>query len=85
MKKKIKKTIDKARRKCYTIITKKQEDEKMMTAKVIFMIIMVFEFVFNIYYIHERNDDNSVAFWTMLYIFVRFFLFIWIVANRNFF
>lgn len=57
----------------------------MMTAKVIFMIIMVFEFVFNIYYIHERNDDNSVAFWTMLYIFVKFFLFIWIVANRNFF
>lgn len=57
----------------------------MMTAKVIFMVIMVIEFVCNIYYIHEHNDDNSVAFWTMLYIFVKFFLFIWIVANRNFF
>lgn len=57
----------------------------MMTVKIIFMIMMVFEFVGNIYYIHEHNDNDSVTFWAMLYSFVKFFLFIWLVANKNFF
>lgn len=57
----------------------------MMMTKVIFMIMMVLEFIGNLYYIHEHNDNDNVTFWAMLYSFVKFFLFIWIVANRNFF
>lgn len=57
----------------------------MMAVKVIFMVIMVIEFVCNIYYINKNSKTGNATFWAMLYNFVKFFLFVWLVANRNFF
>ena len=57
----------------------------MMTVKIIFMVIMVVEFVANIGYTCQHGKDSKGIFWAMLFSFVKLFLFIWIVSNRAFF
>lgn len=56
----------------------------MIIIKILFMIIMVFEFSANTAYT-ANNMEEKDSLLMILYHCIKFFLFIWIVANRSFF
>ena len=57
----------------------------MMIIKILFMIIMVFEFSANTAYTAHNMMEEKDSLLMILYHCIKFFLFIWIVANRSFF